>query len=135
MRTNLSLFPPITSKKTNDNPCQKKLPLKRPSRSLQTAWHAVCRLHGHRAVCRLHGAVCRLREVSRLHGTSTTCPSSIVYRPPLCRWKGKPGASFWTRCESFGLHVQRTKSRKVEIDSFRYKFHFIEQRLVIIASN
>ena len=36
----------------------------RPSRSLQTAWHAVCRLHGHRAVC-------RLREVSRLHGTST----------------------------------------------------------------
>ena len=48
---------------------------KRPSRSLQTAWHAVCRLHGHRAICRLaslvlHGAVCRLREVSRLHGTS-----------------------------------------------------------------
>ena len=37
--------------------------LKRPSRSLQTAWHAVCRLHG---------AVCRLREVSRLHGTYTS---------------------------------------------------------------
>ena len=43
--------------------------LKRWPRSLQTAWHAVCRLHGHRAICRLHGAVCRLREVSRLHGT------------------------------------------------------------------
>ena len=38
--------------------------LKRWPRSLQTAWHAVCKLHGHRAVC-------RLREVSRLHGTYT----------------------------------------------------------------
>ena len=42
--------------------------LKRWRRSLQTAWHAVCRLHG---------AVCRLREVSRLHGTSSTVPVHV----------------------------------------------------------
>ena len=36
--------------------------LKRWPRSLQTAWHAVC----------------RLREVSRLHGTSTTSSSTTI---------------------------------------------------------
>ena len=51
-----------------------------------------------------------------------TWPSSIFYRRPWRRWQRKPGASSWTLCESVGLHFQRTKSRKVGIASFRYKF-------------
>ena len=58
--------------------------LKRWPRSLQTAWHAVCRLHGHRAVCRLHSAVCRLREVSRLHGTYI--PVCKLHREFYCEY-------------------------------------------------
>ena len=64
MRTNLSLFPPITSKKTNNNHCQKdrsyfplgkvvlSAEISKKNRKFLRNW-GVFSLHGDHAVCRL----------------------------------------------------------------------------------